>query len=82
MKKSLKCVTTIFGLSLFTAAPVFGQSQALVDAAKREGAKVVVYGSLENEGMSAIKQAFMKKNRHRRGVLESIGDPGDGPSLK
>ena len=34
----------VYGLlSLFVAAPAFAQSQTLIDAAKKEGGKVVVY---------------------------------------
>jgi iron(III) transport system substrate-binding protein len=38
-----------------------GQDSTLVDAAKKEGGKVVVYGSLENDTMDLIAAAFKKK---------------------
>src|SRR5213596_98701 len=37
------------------------QEAKLVDAAKKEGGKVVVYGSLENDTMDLISAAFKKK---------------------
>ena len=40
---------------------MFGQDSKLVDAAKKEGGKVVVYGSLENDTMDLIAAAFKKK---------------------
>ena len=40
---------------------LFGQDSKLVDAAKKEGGKVVVYGSLENDTMDLIAAAFKKK---------------------
>lgn len=47
-------------LILLGAEPVFAQSQTLVDAAKKEGGKVVVYGSLESDTVNAIADAFKK----------------------
>ena len=38
-----------------------GQDNKLVDAAKKEGGKVVVYGSLENDTMDLIAAALKKK---------------------
>jgi iron(III) transport system substrate-binding protein len=40
---------------------VFAQDVKLIDAAKKEGGKVVVYGSLENDTMDLIAAAFKKK---------------------
>src|ERR1043165_4291928 len=40
---------------------VFAQSAALIDAAKKEGGKAVVYGSLESDEFEAIKTAFQNK---------------------
>ena len=37
------------------------QDAKLVDAAKKEGGKVVVYGSIENDTMDLISAAFKKK---------------------
>jgi len=40
---------------------LFGQDSKLVDAAKNEGGKVVIYGSLENDTMDLITAALKKK---------------------
>jgi iron(III) transport system substrate-binding protein len=40
---------------------LLGQDSTLVEAAKKEGGKVVVYGSLENDTMDLIAAAFKKK---------------------
>ena len=40
---------------------LLGQDSKVVDAAKKEGGKVVVYGSLENDTMDLIAAAFKKK---------------------
>ena len=40
---------------------LYGQDSKLVDAAKKEGGKVVVYGSLENDTMDLIAAALKKK---------------------
>jgi iron(III) transport system substrate-binding protein len=39
----------------------YAQDGKLIDAAKKEGGKVVVYGSLENDTMDLISAAFKKK---------------------
>ena len=44
-----------------SAASLFAQDAKLIDAAKKEGGKVVVYGSLENDTMDLISAAFKKK---------------------
>ena len=38
-----------------------GQSPDLVEAAKKEGGKVIIYGSLETPVVEAVIQAFRKK---------------------
>jgi iron(III) transport system substrate-binding protein len=50
----------LVGLVWFPAF-LFGQDSKLVDAAKKEGGKVVVYGSLENDTMDLIAGALKKK---------------------
>jgi iron(III) transport system substrate-binding protein len=42
-------------------ALLYGQDSKLVEAAKKEGGKVVVYGSLENDTMDILTEAFKKK---------------------
>lgn len=46
---------------LLIAASASSQSTDRVEAAKKEGGKVVVYGSLESDTMAAITEAFQKK---------------------
>lgn len=48
-------------LALLSSGSVFAQDAKLVDAAKKEGGKTVVYGSLENDTMDLISTAFKKK---------------------
>jgi iron(III) transport system substrate-binding protein len=48
-------------LALLSSGSVFAQDAKLVDAAKKEGGKIVVYGSLENDTMDLISAAFKKK---------------------
>lgn len=43
------------------AAPASAQDAKLVEAAKKEGGKVVVYGSIENDTMDLIAAAFKKR---------------------
>jgi iron(III) transport system substrate-binding protein len=43
------------------SAELFAQSAALIEAAKKEGGKVVAYGSLESEAFDAVKAGFEKK---------------------
>ena len=45
----------------FLGASVFAQDVKLVEAAKKEGGKAVIYGSLENDTIEAISKAFRKK---------------------
>ena len=48
-------------LALLSTGSVLAQDAKLVDAAKKEGGKIVVYGSLENDTMDLISAAFKKK---------------------
>jgi iron(III) transport system substrate-binding protein len=48
-------------LALLSTGSVLAQDAKLVDAAKKEGGKVVVYGSLENDTMDLISASFKKK---------------------
>ena len=56
-----KFFLALVGVSLFIATSASSQSAALVNAAKKEGSEVIVYGSLESDTMAAITQAFQKK---------------------
>jgi iron(III) transport system substrate-binding protein len=58
----LSTVIAILILTLVThLAPSHGQDAKLVDAAKKEGGKVVIYGSIENDTMDLLSAAFKKK---------------------
>ena len=48
-------------LTLIGTSPLRAQDQKLVEAGKKEGGKVVAYGSLENTAMDPIAEAFQKK---------------------
>jgi len=50
-------------LFLLQAPAAFCQNASLIEDAKKEGGKVVAYGSLESEAFDAIKAAFEKKTR-------------------
>jgi iron(III) transport system substrate-binding protein len=53
-------VSGLIGLALLPNF-LFGQDSKLVEAAKKEGGKVVVYGSIENDTMDLIAGALKKK---------------------
>jgi iron(III) transport system substrate-binding protein len=44
-----------------TSTPGLGQDKQLIEAAKKQGGKAVVYGSLENDTMDLLSAAFKKK---------------------
>lgn len=46
---------------LILAVPAFAQDRRLIEAAKNEGGKVVVYGALEGDTVDALKKAFQQK---------------------
>ncbi|MSP38267.1 MAG: extracellular solute-binding protein [Deltaproteobacteria bacterium] len=46
---------------VFNATQSFCQDAKLIDAAKKEGGKVVIYGSLETPVLEGVMQAFRKK---------------------
>jgi len=48
-------------LILFSAPTAFSQSAKLIEAAKKEGGKAVVYGSLESSTFDEIVKAYKKK---------------------
>ena len=55
--------TFVSGFLLMLMLPGFSGAQdaKLIEAAKKEGGKVVVYGSIENDTMDLISAAFKKK---------------------
>ncbi len=57
-----KISVLVFGwLLIYHGESAFGQNAQLVDAAKKEGGKVILYTSLETFTADAIKAAFEKK---------------------
>src|SRR3989338_10432215 len=54
---------SLFSIALFScvAASAFAQDAKIIEAAKKEGGKVVVYGSLENDTVDAVGKALKKK---------------------
>src|ERR1044071_2766438 len=57
-----KILPLFFGSIFFTfAPPAFAQNSKLVEAAKKEGGKVIVYTSMETFTSDALKSAFEKK---------------------
>jgi iron(III) transport system substrate-binding protein len=48
-------------VSMVFAGPLFGQDARLIEAAKKEGGKVVLYGSLETQVVDAVLAGFRKK---------------------
>jgi iron(III) transport system substrate-binding protein len=48
-------------LLIFVCPPTFGQTAKLIEAAKKEGRKVIVYTSLETFTADALKKAFESK---------------------
>lgn len=61
------------------AAQALGQSPELVEAAKKEGGKVIIYGSLETPVVEAVIQAFRKKTGARCAILARFGDERHEP---
>jgi len=54
--------TLLLGCSLFfVASPSFGQTTKLIEAAKKEGGKIVLYTSMETFTADALKKAFEAK---------------------
>src|SRR5689334_11701723 len=58
MLRNIFSVVLAAALGIFCAAPLHAQSAALVNAAKKEGGKVVVYGSLEGDTFDAVAKQF------------------------
>ena len=57
-------IIVLFGFILaltLTGAPAWSQDAKLIEAAKKEGGKVVAYGSLESETLEPVKEALEKK---------------------
>ena len=52
---------SVLVFSLAPMIPAFGQNATLIEEAKKEGGKVIVYGSLEARPFDAVQAAFQKK---------------------
>lgn len=59
---TVKIFSMILLAALFALpGSIYGQDAKLIEGAKKEGGKVVVYGSIENDTMDLIAAAFKKK---------------------
>lgn len=61
MKLRFRFLLSSLTLVHFLAMAAFAQDAKLVDLAKKEGGKVVIYGSLENDTVDAVSKALKKK---------------------
>jgi iron(III) transport system substrate-binding protein len=61
MKKSTGWKLILLAVALYSSKPVLAQDAKLIDAAKKEGGRVVIYGSIENDTMDLIAAPFKKK---------------------
>jgi iron(III) transport system substrate-binding protein len=61
MGKMVLTIALLLGLMIWVPGALLAQDAKLLDAAKKEGGKVVVYGSLENDTMDLIAAALKKK---------------------
>ena len=58
----MKIVFTILTLAVWAiTAPCFAQDAKTIEAAKKEGGKVVIYGSLESQVVDEVLAGFRKK---------------------
>ena len=59
----MRKILTLFFACVFLSfsPPAFAQTSKLIDAAKKEGGKVIVYTSMETFTADALKNAFEKK---------------------
>jgi iron(III) transport system substrate-binding protein len=61
MRQTVKSFVIGLALVAVAAGASFGQDAKLVEAGKKEGGKVVIYGSLESDSVDAVSKAFQKK---------------------
>jgi iron(III) transport system substrate-binding protein len=54
-------VSNLLFADVFVVSPVAAQDTTLIDAAKKEGGKIIAYGSLESNTVEPIIAAFQKK---------------------
>jgi hypothetical protein len=74
-------LSSLLFANVFAASRVSAQDAKLIDAAKKEGGKIVAYGSLESNTVEPIIEAFNKKNRPRGGILARLRDESNGSGL-
>jgi iron(III) transport system substrate-binding protein len=71
-------LSALFVLSYFMPSLALSQSASLIEAAKKEGGKVVVYGSLQDNSMEPIGKAFQAKTgldlNYWRGTATKVMD--------
>jgi len=78
MKNIFTLLFALVVLGYFTPECTLGQSSSLIEAAKKEGGKVVVYGSLQDSSMEPIGKAFQSKTglelNYWRGTATKVMD--------
>ncbi|HEY7166547.1 MAG TPA: extracellular solute-binding protein [Candidatus Binatia bacterium] len=78
MKSTVRVFLAGFLVAHLIPAIVAAQSGSLIDAAKKEGGKVVVYGSLQDNSMEPIGKAFQAKTglelNYWRGTATKVMD--------
>jgi iron(III) transport system substrate-binding protein len=78
MQSVSKPLWAIFVVSYLIPSSAWSQSTGLIDAAKKEGGKVVVYGSLQDNSMEPIGKAFQAKTglelNYWRGTATKVMD--------
>ena len=78
MPSFFNLVVTVIGV--FISASVFAQDTKLIEAAKKEGGKVVLYGSLEPDTTEVHHKRVRKEDRPQSRILASIDNQSCRPS--
>ena len=60
-RKFVMLIVSFFATALVSREAIHAQDAKLIEAAKKDGGKAVVYGSIENDTMDLISAAFKKK---------------------
>ena len=61
MRRFIFQLLSVGVVAFCSASALYAQDAKLIEAAKKEGGRVVVYGSLENDTMDLLSAAFKKK---------------------
>ena len=77
----MKLNARMFALAvILSAAPAIAQDAKIIEAAKKEGGKVVIYGSLESQVVDDVLAGFRKKTglnaEYRRASAMSVMKTG------